>query len=72
MQIAPAFFRNSLCRDLMDLGEKEIDYFVTNASQNLKIRLLHLEVWAHVCLYDLPADQMLSRLCDNIEITPYN
>lgn len=72
MEITPALFYKSLSSELLSLGDAEIDYFFRNADQNMKIRLLHLEVWAHVCLYDLPRDRIIAKLCDSIPIASYS
>ena len=66
MNISPDFFDKSLTSELLGLSRKHIAYFFRHANQRMKIRLLHLEVWAHMCLYDLPRETIMAQLRDNI------
>jgi len=66
MNISRDFFDKSLTSELLGFGRRHMEYFFRYADQRMKVRLLHLEVWAHMCLYDLPKDRIIARLRDNI------
>ena len=68
MVILPSFFTKSLVADLFSLSPRETLYLAENAAHDLKLQLVHLEVWLHVCLYNLPEQSLLNRLKDNITI----
>lgn len=68
MKIAPKLFANSFVADLFGVGAREIRHLLDRASQELKLRLVHLEVWAQVCLADVPIDQVTAKLRDHVMI----
>ena len=68
MHIAGDFFRYSLVRDFLQLTDNQMDYLLENSSQQMRIRLLHLEVWMHCCLYHEPRQAILKRLHEHIAI----
>lgn len=68
MHIQPGFFSQSSVSELLGLTRREIQYLFGRAPQDLKLRLLFLEVWAHMCLYGAPRAKILSRLRDRIRI----
>ena len=70
MQVAPAYFEQSLVRDLFELSPSQMHTILHNADQDLMMRLLHLDVWAHVCLRDLPLDSSVRKLHDHVSIRP--
>lgn len=66
MRIAPDLFYNSHVAELFELTDKEICYLVENSLQHVRVRLLDLEVWAHICLRNLPKADIASRLRSHI------
>ena len=70
MQIPAEFFKGLFVADLFGLSRRETHYLVDHSPQELKLRLLHLEVWAHVCLHNSPREQIVRRLKEHITISP--
>ncbi len=70
MQVAPAYFEKSAVRDLFELSPSQIEMIVRKADQDLMMRFLHLDVWAHVCLRDLPLDSSVRKLHEHVSIRP--
>jgi asparagine synthase (glutamine-hydrolysing) len=70
MEIPSEFFEDSFVAALVDLDRRATRYLVDHADRELKRRLLHLEVWAHVCLHDAPRNTILARLTDHIRVRP--
>jgi asparagine synthase (glutamine-hydrolysing) len=70
MDIAAEFFDKSLVADLFDLDRRANRYLIDHADRELKKRLLHLEVWAHVCLHDAPRNEILAKLRNHITLRP--
>jgi asparagine synthase (glutamine-hydrolysing) len=70
MDIAAGFFEESLIADLFDLDRRANRYLIDHADRELKRRLLHLEVWAHVCLHDAPRNKILTKLRNHITVRP--
>jgi asparagine synthase (glutamine-hydrolysing) len=62
MRISGKYFKNSIIRDLLGLSCKQVEYLTNHAPQRLMMRLLHLDVWGHVCLYNLSKDQIRTKL----------
>jgi hypothetical protein len=69
MQIPAEFFEGLFVADLFGLSMREIRYLVNHAPQELKLKLLHLEVWAHVCLHDAPREQIVRRLREHVSVS---
>ena len=70
MDIPTEFFEESFVADLFDLDRRAIRYLIDHADGGLKRRLLHLEVWAHVCLHDAPRNKILAKLRNHITLRP--
>jgi len=68
MQISPAFFKDSLLRDLFNLDPGQMQYLIENADHQLKLKLLHLEVWTHVCLYNRSKAGILEKMRAQINV----
>ena len=68
MDIPSEFFEDSFVADLFDLDRKAMGYLADHAGRELKRRLLHLEVWAHVCLHDAPRNKILAKLRNHIRV----
>jgi asparagine synthase (glutamine-hydrolysing) len=60
--VSPLFFNDSFVADLFDLSSREIGYLMENADADLKLKLIHLEAWGHVCLNELPKQSIADRL----------
>lgn len=70
MEIAGEFFVNSFVADLFDLDRRATRYLVEHAGRELKRRLLHLDVWAHVCLHNAPRNAICAKLRKHVRIRP--
>jgi asparagine synthase (glutamine-hydrolysing) len=70
MQVAPAYFETSFVRDLFDLSPAQMRLVLDGADQDLRMRFLHLDVWAHVCLRGLPLDASVRKLHEHASIRP--
>jgi asparagine synthase (glutamine-hydrolysing) len=62
IRIAPEFFADSFIADLFDLGECELNYLLQNADRGLMLKLMFLELWGQVCLWDTPRERTRSRI----------
>ena len=62
MRIKPEFFNDSFVADVFALSPREIDFLARHANQDLRLKLLHLDVWARVCLHGAPPDEVRARL----------
>lgn len=47
---------------MLGLGRRELEYLFEHCDQTYRTRLLHLEVWAHMCLYGMSEEAILERL----------
>jgi asparagine synthase (glutamine-hydrolysing) len=70
MEIANDFFADSLVANIFELDRRAMRHWADYATREVKRRLLHLEVWAHVCLHDAPGYQILARLRNHISLRP--
>ena len=70
LKISTKFFNKSFIADLFELSPRGIKYLVEQAPQGLMLKLMHLEVWAHACLNDLPNEEMTRKLMTHAEISP--
>jgi asparagine synthase (glutamine-hydrolysing) len=62
MRIRPEFFNDSFVADVFALSPRETDFLVRHANQDLRLKLLHLDVWARVCLRGAPPGEVRARL----------
>ena len=70
-KFSSSFWEKSYVVDLFGLAPREIQYLTEHAQQSMKIKLMHLDVWAHVCLNNLSKATIINRLRDHISITSY-
>jgi asparagine synthase (glutamine-hydrolysing) len=70
LQISPTFFKNSLMVDLFGLSQQETRYLIDNSPLDLKLKLLQLDVWAHISLNNLAKQSIKDRLKDHVTIRP--
>jgi asparagine synthase (glutamine-hydrolysing) len=68
LRIPAEFFEGLFVAKLFGLSRRETGHLLDHASQDLKLKLLHLEVWAHVCLHDAPRQQIVGRLKEHVTI----
>jgi asparagine synthase (glutamine-hydrolysing) len=66
MRIAPEYFDNSYVADLFQLGAQEVRHMASHASQELRVRLLHLDAWGRVCLQGGAAEDVKIRLRQHV------
>jgi asparagine synthase (glutamine-hydrolysing) len=62
IRIKPDFFNNGVVADAFALSQRELGFLLQHANQELRQKLLHLEVWARVCLDGVPPADMSARL----------
>jgi asparagine synthase (glutamine-hydrolysing) len=62
MRIAREFFSASPLRELLGLSERGLRYLAEQAPAALTLRLFHLDVWAHTCLFRMDEAPLLDRL----------
>ena len=60
-RIAPEFFEKSFIPELFGLSSRETQYLTNNVGHTLLLKLLQLDVWAHVSLNNLPKQPILSK-----------
>ena len=70
MRVSASYFEGSFIQDLLGLSRRQVDLMVERADPELLVRLLHLDVWARVCLRGEPVDASLPRLRDGVRIIP--
>ena len=70
MDIGAEFFDDSLIANLFALDRRAMRHWTDHASLQLKRRLLHLEIWAHVCLEGAPRNKILAKLRNHVGVRP--
>ncbi|MGB3146936.1 MAG: asparagine synthase (glutamine-hydrolyzing) [Paracoccaceae bacterium] len=70
MEVADRFFQNSPLADLLGLSAAQLARTVETANQDLRLRFLHLDVWARTVLAAEPAEASVTRLRDCVTIRP--
>lgn len=68
LDIDDAFYQSDALADLLGLSKRQIARLVENASHDLRLRLLHLDIWMRTCIQDEADDLSISRLRDMVEI----
>jgi asparagine synthase (glutamine-hydrolysing) len=68
MRISPRFFENSHIGEIFGLSSSETRFLIEKAAHDLKLKLIHLEVWSHVCLNDFPKETINRRLKDHLSV----
>ena len=67
-RIAEGLFENSFVADWFGLARPRLRYLLGNASPSLKLRLMLLEAWAHVCVRELPRTELAARLARHVSV----
>jgi asparagine synthase (glutamine-hydrolysing) len=62
IRIKPELFRDSLVSHLFALGKSDIEFLIRHAGQALQLKLLHLDVWARVCVDGTPPADVQAHL----------
>ncbi len=70
MKVSPAYFDNSFVRDLFELSSSQMRNIISQADQDLTMRLLHLDVWDHVCVHGFPHETSLKKLREHVTLLP--
>jgi asparagine synthase (glutamine-hydrolysing) len=70
MQVPEAYFENSFVQDLLELSSADMRDLAGQSDQDLRMRLLHLDVWAHVCLRQQPVEQSTEKVASYVSIRP--
>jgi asparagine synthase (glutamine-hydrolysing) len=68
MRITPEFFSGSPLEHLLGISERGLRYLIEQAPANLVLKLFHLDVWAHTCLYKMNKASLVQRLRRHIEL----
>lgn len=68
LEIEDAFFATSRLGDLLSLSRPQLQSLASEATDDLKLRLLHLDVWTRVCLEDEVDEVSVARLHDHVQI----
>ena len=71
MQISPRYFCDSPIADIFELSATGMQFLVDQSPPDLTLRLLHLDIWAHVCLYRLGKENLLNRLRHHVKLKPF-
>ena len=70
MTVAPDYYEDSYVRALFKLSGAQMRETLAAADQDLKMRLLHLDVWARVCLREESRDEVRASLRQHVTIRP--
>jgi hypothetical protein len=68
MRIGERFFDDSFVAHLFGLTARQNRYLTERAGHGLRLRLMHIEIWSHVCLSRLPKADMLRKLREHVTI----
>lgn len=70
MQVPPSYFDGSALKAIFGVSSPQLRQVVECADQDLRMRLLHLDVWTRVCLRREPVEDCGRRLRNHITIRP--
>jgi asparagine synthase (glutamine-hydrolysing) len=68
MRIMPQVLEHSFVAELFGLTPANVNFLMQRAGHGLKLRLLHLDVWGHVCLRGISPDAVADRLKSRLRI----
>lgn len=68
MRVSARYFDDSFVSELFGLSRAQVDSLVGRADFDLVVRLLHLDVWAQVCLRGESLDASIAKLHDHVHI----
>jgi asparagine synthase (glutamine-hydrolysing) len=69
-KIGRSFFEMSFVRELFGFSNSELNYLANSRDHLLKLKLVHLEVWAQLFLNGTSTEQMVQRLRSGIAVAP--
>ena len=67
-QIVDALFENSFVADWYGLARPRLRHLLSNASPSLKLRLMLLEAWEHLCVRGLPKADLWASLARHVTV----
>jgi hypothetical protein len=70
MDVGAEYFEDSAVRELFEMPRSEMGDLVAQADQDLRMRLLHLDVWAEVCLRRCAVEESAQKLASHVTIRP--
>ena len=70
MHVAPEYFSQSFIPEFFQLTSRQTKDLFEKADQNLTMRLLHLDVWAHVCLKGESTESLVEKLRRYVNLSP--
>jgi asparagine synthase (glutamine-hydrolysing) len=70
MDVREAYFERSVLRDLFEISEADLRHVFRRADQDLRMRLLHLDVWTQVCLGQRDVDDMAEQVVRHVSVRP--
>jgi len=70
MKVSPEYFQKSYVKDLFELSSDQMRDTIERADQDLTLRLLHLDIWQHVCVDNQPKESSLEKLREYIDVSP--
>ena len=70
MKVPACYFDDSYVRDLFELSAIEMRDVLDHADQDLTMRLLHLDVWAHVCLHGRDLATSREKIVKHVTVRP--
>jgi asparagine synthase (glutamine-hydrolysing) len=70
LRIASGFFEKSFIAEFFGLSIPEVRYLVDNASHSLKLKLLHLDIWANLYINNSSRHAIDDRLHTHLSFLP--
>ena len=70
MHVAPEYFSQSFVQEFFQLTSRQTKFLFSQAGQDLTMRLLHLDVWANVCLKGESPDSLTCKLRRYVSLSP--
>lgn len=70
MTVDADLFRDSFVAHLFSMTSAQTRYMCERASRDLQHRLLHLEVWGQLCVWEKGAPSVLAKLREYVRIAP--
>ena len=68
IQISSKYFCGSPLTDIFELSAKGMQFLIDQSPRDLILKLFHLDIWTHVCLYGLGKEKLLNRLKQHIRL----
>ena len=70
LRFSDKFLKNCYLREMFDISEKQMIEFALYMPGQLRVKLLHLDVWAKICLAGLPWTEITDKLRDEVDLAP--